>query len=378
MGPLGARSPARSPVRSPGGASGCPRGGEDGPGAGSPLRAGLGRAGLERLAEDYQAACGVLGTLPLEGVCRTLAGLARSLEVQRGNRVRCLRLAGLGLQCVDAQALVACLPAAGISELELQGNAISDAGAVALSFALVPRGYVSQLCLAGNCVGELGALAFERALKAGRPHGLGVDLRRNPGIPKAAMRRLTCLQSGPSPLPTARSPLAKRPATRRSAGQGPMTAAVSIAKLVDECASEGIPVPQGPFKDVEVQTPPHMPAPSAPPRGTARAEAADSAVTQGGWRNLFMGLEPIELAEPGPMGARRSVAVSAERAQAVSEIQTGLADIERVMARGLLKHLRGRVEALEDDLDAFDRHIKTPPTGARPQRKLHVSRPKDV
>jgi len=82
-----------------------------------------------------------------------------------------------------------------------------------------------------------------------------------------------------------------------------------------------------------------------------------------------MGLEAIELAEPGAMGARRSGAVSAERAQAVSEIQAGLADIERVMAQGLLKHLRGRVEALEDGLDAFDRHIKTPPTGARPQRK---------
>ena len=370
MGPRGARSPgARGPARSPGGASGRPRGGEDGPGAGSPLRAGLGRAGLERLAEDYQAACGVLGTLPLESVCRTLAGLARSLEVQRGNRVRCLRLAGLGLQCVDAQALVACLPAAGISELELEGNAISDAGAVALSFTLVPRGCVSQLCLAGNCVGELGALAFERALEAGRPHGLGVDLRQNPDVPKAAMRRLSRIQSGPSPLPTARSLLAKRPASRKSAGGGAKTAAISIAKLVDACATEGMPAPRAQFNDVEVQTPLPEPAPSAAPRGSARAEAADSAVTQGGWRNLFMGLEAIELAEPGAMGARRSGAVSAERAQAVSEIQAGLADIERVMAQGLLKHLRGRVEALEDGLDAFDRHIKTPPTGARPQRK---------
>ena len=359
------------PVRGPGGAAGRPRGGEDGPGAGSPLRAGLGRAGLEQLLEDYQAACGVLGTLPLEGVSRALAGLARSLEVQRGNRVQRLRLAGLGLQCEDAQALVACLPSAGISELELEGNAISDGGAVALSFALVPRGCVSQVNLAGNRVGELGALAFERALEAGRPHGLGVDLRRNPGIPKAAMRRLSCLQSGTSPQPTARSPLAKRPAPRGPAGGTPETAAVSIAALVDACAVEGT-APPLPFKgsrDAEVQTPPPAPVPvTVASRGSARAEAADSAVRRGGWRNLFMGLEAIDLAEPGHTGARRPVPASAERAKAVSLIQAGLADIERVMALALLKHLRGRVEALEDGLDAFDRRIKTPPPGARPQR----------
>ena len=371
MAPPGARGPAQGPVRGPGGAAGRPRGGEDGPGAGSPLRAGLGRAGLEQLLEDYQAACGVLGTLPLEGVSRALAGLARSLEVQRGNRVQRLRLAGLGLQCVDAQALVACLPSAGISELELEGNAISDAGAVALSFALVPRGCVSQVYLAGNRVGELGALAFERALEAGRPHGLGVDLRRKPGIPKAAMRRLSCLQSGPSPQPTARSSLAKRPAPRGPAGGAPETAVVSIAALVDACDVEGT-APPLPFKgsrDAEVQTPPPAPEPvTVASRGSARAEAADSAVRRGGWRNLFMGLEAIDLAEPGHTGARRPVPASAERAQAVSEIQAGLADIERVMALGLLKHLRGRVEALEDGLNAFDRSIKTPPPGARPQR----------
>ncbi len=327
---------------------------------------GLGRAALERLAEDYRVACGVLRTQPLESVSRTLGGLARSLEVQRGTFVGRLGLAGLGLQCVDAQALAACLPAVGIYELELKGNRVGDAGAVALCTVLAPRGAVTRLDLTGNRVTELGALAVERALQVGRVHGVEVDLRHNPGVPKALLLRLLSPQSRPSPLPAPRSPLSTMPTARKPAVEGPRSAAVSIAGLVEAYAgAPGVVEPQKTAlrqQDAAVQTPPPARRPKEPPQG----EAAGAATAMGAWRNLFMKLGTIELPDAG--STRPRPAYSAERALMLGEIQHGLKEIEGLMARGLLQHLRGRVEELEGGLNTFERRVRSPfrrPSGPR-------------
>ena len=323
---------------------------------------GLGRAALERLAEDYRVACGVLRTQPLESVSRALGGLARSLEVQRGAFVGRLGLAGLGLQCVDAQALAACLPAVGIYELALEGNAVGDAGVVALCTVLAPRGGVTRLELTGNRVTELGALAVERALQVGRAHGVQVDLRRNPGVPKALLLRLLSLQSRPSPSPAPRSPLSTLPTSRKPPVEGPRSAAVSIAGLVEACAgAPGVVEPRETAlgqQDAAVQTPPPARRPKEPP-SQGESEGAGAPAAMGAWRNLFMQLGTIELPDAGRPGRPRPV-YSAERALMLGEIQHGLKEIEGLMARGLLQHLRGRVEELEGGLDTFERRVRSP------------------
>ena len=79
----------------------------------------------------------------------------------------------------------------------------------------------------------------------------------------------------------------------------------------------------------------------------------------GAWRNLFMQLGTIELPDAGRPGRPRPV-YSAERALMLGEIQHGLKEIEGLMARGLLQHLRGRVEELEGGLDTFERRVRSP------------------